>query len=263
MRQRFDFRDGLTLSKILEVKVSAKEFDDKGFLSDYVFAHREKVLVEYSGEFSECGAISARAQNFILTTPVSESEQPLVCSLLFAERTVRTCQAAIRLCEMGLIQEAQVLARTALETLFHSSALLVNPGVLENIQSHDDKEGFKFAASILKELPADQISPEDLIKLQEMMDRGGGDTFSVYDSAEAAGMLDLYAVQYRFLSALASHATFRSLDRSFAPEGGKYAFYMGPSVSQLKLTLSIISKCLSASVLNLEKIKDSVKTPSD
>ena len=239
--------------------MSAEEFDEKGFLSSYVFAHREKVLVDYSSEFAECGVISARAQNLIVTTAVSRSDPALVCSFLFAERTVRTCQAAIRLCEIGLVQEAQVLARTALETILHSSALLVKPEVFGDIQSQDDKEGLKFASSILKDLPAGQISPEDEIHLQEMVSRGGGNTFSVYDSAKIAGMLDLYTIQYRFLSALAGHATFRSLGRSFAPDNSEYDLYMGPSIEQLVFTLRIIANFLNISVRNLEKIGGAAK----
>ena len=239
-----------------------KEFDEKGFLSNYVFIHREEVLVTYSSEFSECGVISARAQNLIVNTAVSRSDPSLVCSFLFAERTVRSCQAAIRLCEIGLVQEAQVLARTALETLFHSSALLAKPEVFESIQSNDDKEGIKFAASILKDLPADQVSPEDEKYLLDMVGRSAGNTFSFYDSARIAGLLDLYTLQYRFLSALAGHATLRSLDRSFAPDSCEYEFYMGPTTNQLELTLGIISNCLNVTVRNLEKVGEMARLNS-
>lgn len=239
-----------------------KEFDEKGFLSNYFFTHRDEVLVTYLSEFSECGVISARAQNLIVNTAVSRSDPSLACAFLFAERTVRTCQAAIRLCEIGLVQEAQVLARTALETLFHSSALLSKPEVFESIQSNDDKEGNKFAASILKDLPADQVSPEDEKYLLDMVGRSAGNTFSLYDSAKIAGLLDLYTLQYRFLSALAGHATLRSLDRSFAPDNSEYEFYMGPTTNQLELTLGIISNCLDITVRNLKKVGEMTRLNS-
>ncbi|MNB99175.1 hypothetical protein D3C76_389130 [compost metagenome] len=236
--------------------MSVEEFDKKGFLSDYVYQHRDEVRDKYSEIFSECEKISEQAQALILSTSVSDSDVPLVCSFLFMERTVRTCQAAVRLCEIGLIQEAQILVRTALETLFHASALLVKPEVFSKLQSHNDNEDIKQARDMLAHVPPEQLSIENKEFLSSVVSRGGGGQFSVFESARISGMMDLYSVQYRGLSSLAGHATFRSLDRSFAPEGSKYALYMGPSTNQLLFTISIIANCLKICVRNLEGIRN-------
>jgi len=231
--------------------MSADDFDRKGFLSDYVYSHRTKVLGLYSRQFDECGKLSEQVQYLVVNSSVKETERSKICSLLFAERTLRGCQAAIRLCEIGMVQEAQVLTRTALETMFHSSALLVKPEVIDDMLLNDEHEARKFAESILKDVSEDQVSLEDKDYLEALRDRSVGKQYSVYDSAKITGMSRKYAVEYRFLSALAGHATIRSLERSLAPEDNGYAFYIGPSEDQLELTLSIIAHCLEQCVHNL------------
>lgn len=102
----------------------ARDFDEKGFLSNYVYEHREVVREKYAGGFSDCERISNQAQVLLLETGVRDNDAPMLCSFLFFERTIRSCQAAVRLCEIGMVQEAQVLLRTAYETVFHASAVI-------------------------------------------------------------------------------------------------------------------------------------------
>lgn len=239
--------------------MSVYDFDKKGFLSNYVYSHRAKVLDLYAIQFDECGKLSEQAQSLVVNSKVKETDRSKICSLLFAERTLRGCQAAIRLCEIGMVQEAQVLTRTALETMFHSSALLVKPEIVDDVFLNDEHEARKFAESILKDVSEDQFSQEDKDYLEALRERSIGKQYSVYDSAKIAGMSRKYAVEYRFLSAMAGHATIRSLDRSLAPEESGYAFYMGPSENQLELTLSIVAHCLEQCVYNLKFLMRDLK----
>lgn len=239
--------------------MSARDFDEKGFLSDYVYEHRAMIREEYAGGFSDCERVSNQAQILLLSTGVSGSDKAMLCSFLFFERTIRTSQAAIRLCEIGMVQEAQVLLRTAYETLFHASALIVDPSIFEKLDSHNDKEDVKQARAILADIPLDQLSEINKKHLKEIVDTRAGQTYSVHCSATAAGMLDLYSVAYRGLSSLAGHATFRSLDRSFIEETNGYSLYMGPTKEQLTFTLSLVAQCLTLSIKGLEQIKSKVQ----
>lgn len=237
----------------------ARDFDEKGFLSNYVYEHREVVREKYAGGFSDCERISNQAQVLLLETGVRDNDAPMLCSFLFFERTIRSCQAAVRLCEIGMVQEAQVLLRTAYETVFHASAVIADPTIFKKLDSHNDKEDFKQAQAMLTDLPADQLSELNKKHLKEIVDTRAGQTFSVHCSAKAAGMLDLYSMVYRGLSSLAGHATFRSLDRSFIEETNGYSLYMGPTENQLIFTLSLIAQCLSLSIKGLEQIKSKVQ----
>lgn len=234
--------------------MSADEFDRKGFLSDYVYEYRDNVRTLYFMQFDECAALSEKVQDLVVNSAVAHGETSKVCSLLFAERTLRSCQAAVRLCEIGMVQEAQVLTRAGLETMFHSSALIVDPSVIELICLHDETEGKKFADGILKNRSEYDVPDSKIEFLESLQSRGQGKTFSVYNSAKIAKMLRLYDVEYRFLSAMAGHATIRSLERSVAPKNSGFDFYMGPSANQLKVTLSIVRNCLEQCLINLKII---------
>ena len=237
----------------------ASDFDKRGFLSDYVYEHRAAIREKYAGGFSDCERISHKAQMLLMNTGVSDSDASMLCSFLFFERTIRTSQASVRLCEIGMVQEAQVLLRTAYETLFHASALIADPTIFKKLDSHSDKEDVKQASAMLTDLPSDQLSETNKKYLKEIVDTRAGQTFSVHCSAKAAGMLDLYSMVYRGLSSLAGHATFRSLDRSLIEETNGYSLYMGPTENQLIFTLSLIAQCLSLSIKGLEQIKSKVQ----
>jgi hypothetical protein len=235
--------------------MSARDFDEKGFLSGYVYEHREEVREKYAGGFADCECISTQAQKLLLSVEVSDTDAPMLCSFLFFERTIRTAQAAIRLCEIGLIQEAQVLVRTAYETAFHASALIVSPEIFKRLDAHNNNEDVKQAEAMLRDVPPEQLSEENKQFLIEISKSERKGAFSAFESASIAGMSNLYSVIYRGLSSLAGHATFRSLDRSFIEEKNGYVLYMGPTDNQLIFTLSLIAECLKISISGLEKIK--------
>lgn len=237
----------------------ARDFDEKGFLSDYVYEHREEVRKKYETSFSDCERISNQAQRLLLTVGVSDADAPMLCSFLFFERTIRAAQAAIRLCEIGLIQEAQVLVRTAYETVFHASALIVKPDIFKSLDAHNNSEDVKQAEAMLRDVPPEQLSEANKLFLIEVSKSERKGSFSAFESASIAGMSDLYSVIYRGLSSLAGHATFRSLDRSFIEETNGYVLYMGPTDNQLIFTLSIITQCLNLSISGLDKIKKNME----
>lgn len=232
-----------------------RDFDEKGFLSEYVYEHRDRVRSKFASAFSECEQISSQAQKLMLKVGVSENDAPTLCAFLFFERTIRTAQAAIRLCEIGLVQEAQILLRTAFETAFHASALNVDPSIFKDIDAHNSREDLKQAEAMLKDVPSDQLSEKNKQFLKDVVSKGASGNFSTHRSAQISGMLDLYAVVYRGLSSLAGHATFRSLDRSFIEETNGYCLYMGPTENQLIFTLSLTAQCLKIAIKGLGEIK--------
>lgn len=234
--------------------MASEDFSEKGFLSSSVFVHKKDVRHRYSDAFSQCEEISDIAHQLLLSADADPSDTPTLTAFLFCERTLRTCQAAIRLCELGLIQEAQILLRTAFETSFHAQALLVKPEIFRLLDAHSEKEEAKHARDMLAHIPEDQISDDDRLLLLAMRDTGKAGNFSVFESARVAGMLEHYAVAYRGLSALAGHATFRSLDRSFLKSEEGFELRIGPSEEQLVFTLSLTAQCIGFAVRSLKCI---------
>lgn len=231
-------------------------FYHKGFLSDYVYEFRKSLRLKYEGAFKESEEISDQAYVLLASVSVKETDIPLVCALLFIERSIRSCQAAIRLCEIGLVQEAQVLTRTAYETIFAASALIAKPDIFDKMSLSSDHEDHKFASAIKINVPLDQVSMDSKLVLERFLKPDKSDGFSVYEAARVSGMLEDYSLIYRGLSSFASHASLRSLDRSMKSEDGVYVMQTGPSDEQLVFTLSIIVKGLKLSLERLLTIKD-------
>lgn len=229
-------------------------FEKKGFLSPSVYTHRDSVREKYGPAFSECESHSEIAQALLLNVEISADNLPLLCAYLFLERTIRSSQAAVRLCEIGLIQEAQILVRTAYETVFHASALIVKPDVFDRLQLHNDNEEAKYASAMIRDVTADEISEVNRDFLRERSSATKLPTYSAFDAAQTAGMASLYSVAYRGLSAWAGHATIRSLDRSFVAKDEEHELIMGPSEAQLVFTLSLIAQCLTISATRLAEI---------
>jgi len=236
--------------------MSAKDFREKGFLSDYVYEYRDEIRGKYAGEFSECEEISFKAHQLFLKTSVKDTDRPLLCSLLFFDRTIRTAQAAIRLCEIGLVQEAQILVRTSYETVLHASALLKQPDIFKKIGDLEVFEDTKQARAMLDDIPSEELTELDREDLEEFLHKDGKKNFTVYSSAAIAGMENLYSVVYRSLSSSAVHATFRSLDRSLDEEESGLTLYVGPTENQLIFTLSLIAQCLNISMQGLNDINE-------
>ena len=201
-----------------------------------------------------CEKVSDSAHQLLISVKVDPADPSMLASFLFCERTLRGCQAAIRLCEFGLIQEAQVLLRTAFETSFHAQALIVKPEIFKLLDAHEGTEGAKQAAEMLKDIPPDQLTGDDREALGAIINRGQGKKFSAHDSARIAGMLKHYSVEYRGLSALAGHATFRSLDHSLVEDGDGIELRIGPSENQLVFTLSLAAQCMGFAVGSLKHI---------
>ncbi|SDY29761.1 DUF5677 domain-containing protein [Pseudomonas sp. NFIX28] len=230
-------------------------FASKGFLSSDIDAFKSSIKKQYSEEFDKASALSERAHQQLLSLPMEEQTACILAAIVFTERTIRGCQGAILLCESGLIQEAQVLVRTATETLFAASALVTDDRVYDRMARASDHEDLVQARGMMKS-PCSDFTDDHLAALQEVVGRAEENAakYPIYEAAQAAGLLPMYETFYRGLSALASHATFRSLDRSFEGDGESFTFIMGPSDKQLAFTLGTVCSCLSEAINCLNKI---------
>lgn len=235
-------------------------FASKGFLSPDIEDFKVTIKKQYSEEFDKAAALSERAQKQLLSLPMEEQTARILASIVFTERSIRGCQGAILLCEAGLVQEAQVLVRTATETLFAASALVADDEVYDRMARASDHEDLLQARGMMKS-PCSDFTDDHLAALEQVVGRSEENAakYPIYEAAKAAGLLPMYETFYRGLSALASHATFRSLDRSFVDDGENLTIIMGPSDRQLTFTLITICSCLSESINCLNRILDKIQ----
>jgi hypothetical protein len=64
------------------------------------------VKEHYAAEFAQTAALSDEAQSLLINLPAGEEQVSTLGAAVFLERAIRSCQAAILLCESGLVQEA-------------------------------------------------------------------------------------------------------------------------------------------------------------
>ncbi len=224
----------------------SSSFEECGFLSQEFEDFKLHISQRYSENFAKVEDLSHATHKLLRDLPVENLTRDKVAAIVFLERSARACHAAVLLCKSGMIQEAQVLVRTAAETFFVGAALLADDSVFLKLAQSSDFEEAKQAEGML-EFPTYKMSEDHILVLNEVIARKspGDKKYSTYDAAKAAGQLGMYQALYRGLSSIASHATFRSLDRSFVQDGENYAISMGPSEKDLAFTLGLIKRCLA------------------
>jgi hypothetical protein len=136
------------------------------------------------------------------------------------------------------------LARTATETLFAGAALLADKKEFLRSTRSSNYEDLTQARGMMKTFR--DLTDEQKAALQGVIDRADpkASKYAIYDAARAAGLSELYETFYRGLSAMASHATFRSLDKSFTQNEGQLCLVMGPSDQGVNFTLQTIQTSL-------------------
>lgn len=224
-----------------------KSLNERGFLSPAIEFVQAQYRREYSQAFSEVEELSDIAQALMMAAGIRRNEIHMLASLVFLQRAIRNCQAAIILCERGMVVEAQTLTRTALEVTFYAAALIKDASVYSKIERSGNIAERKQANGIIGTGSTLGLTEDQRVVLQPVIQRGEGDDgkFDAYQAAGVAGLLPLYETIYRGFSGTASHATFRSLDSSFVETEDGFSLVSGPTTYHLEFTLGILKTCLA------------------
>lgn len=227
---------------------AVKDLNEKGFLSPAVELFRERVRETYQKSFMEVEILSETAQCLMMGAGADLNKPHMVASLVYLQRTVRSCQAAIILCERGLVVDAQTVTRSAVEALFHGVALINDPGVFVRIAREGDIAEKKQAEAMIKTFSGG-LADQQVADLGEVISRADGKAagFTVFDAARIADLMPIYDTLYRGLSTVASHATFRSMDSSFLMKEDQPALITGPTEYHLDFTLGLLKVVLDVS----------------
>lgn len=250
-RNEFDFLRGL--------EVDQDELDEalnlKGFLSPSIDFIRESLKETYNNSFVAAESASDVAQRSMMAAGADWHEPHMLASLVYLQRTVRSCQAAIILCERGLVVDAQTVTRSAAEAMFHGVALIKDPTVFSRIARQCNIDEKKQAEAMISTLSDKGLTDQHITDLTEVIRRGEGKApgFSTHDAARVAELMPIYDTLYRGLSVAASHATFRSMDSSFQITDEQVGLITGPTDQNLEFTLGLVGSCLDIARKTLEE----------
>lgn len=237
----------------MDESTASMSIEERGFLSSDIESFRQLQRSKYQLEFREVEEASDAAYKLSMEAGADLNQPHMVASLTFLQRTVRSCQAAIILCERGLVVDAQTLTRSAVEALFHGVALINEPAVFARIAREGDIAEAKQADAMIRTLSGSGLTEENIADLNEVRRRADGKApgFSCFDAARVAELTSLYDTIYRSLSGVASHATFRSMDSSILMREDGPALIAGPTDYHLEFTLGLVKVCLDVASLKL------------
>ncbi|WP_207867413.1 DUF5677 domain-containing protein [Pseudomonas sp. 58(2021)] len=227
----------------------------RGFLSPSMDFVREKLRATYAQSFEIAESASDDAQRSMMAAGVDWQEPHMLAALIFLQRTVRSCQAAIILCESGLVVDAQTVTRSAAEAMFHGVALINDPSTFSRISRQSDIDERKQAKAMIDSLSTRGLTDQNIADLTEVIRRGEGSApgFSTYDAARIANLMPIYDTLYRGLSVAASHATFRSMDSSLQVSDEQVGLITGPTDYHLEFTLGLVQSCLDIACKALDE----------
>ncbi|HCR1287960.1 TPA: hypothetical protein ONA97_003017 [Pseudomonas aeruginosa] len=240
--------------------VGVDDFNSKGFLSEDLELFRSHVREKYDSLFSHAENLSSQAYCRIMNDDFDFERESNIAIFAFIQRSVRSLQAAILLCHKGLVLEAQVLLRIALECLFFSGALLKSPDIFERLSAQGDNEESKYARINLEGLDGKAFDPEHIAALQDIESRGQErnelSNITVVRAAEISGMKYHYNVAYRGLSTIAAHANFRSFDSTLSVSENGGLFMCGPTEERMEFTLGLICEFVSIAMCQLDELRN-------
>lgn len=220
----------------------------KGFLSSEIEAQQKLAREQYASEFHACEQWSDRAVALIATMGADQANIAKFFAIGYWMRCVRACQGAIILCERGMIPDALTLLRSAVESLFHTVALLNEPQLWERLVEHDMSERVKNARGILNvQTIMGNATDSDRQKLEALRARESEKlrSFPVYDAARVAGLVELYETMFRGFSRDGAHSTVSALEHEFSVEAdGSFSPSFGPYYADVEWALEMIAECL-------------------
>ena len=174
-----------------------------GFLAEPLDHIRAQVREKYAGWrklLIRVNRLAVANQHAIVIHTDSNVER--YAAVLFA-RTLATTQASALLLDVGLVSQARVLLRSALETLFALAAIAKDAGVVEKLVEGHAAEQKRMARSVqlwqhaeLKKI-ADAEAASG--RLQSFLD-SPATALSTFDLAQKGGLEDWYRTVYMVFS---------------------------------------------------------------
>lgn len=227
---------------------------EDGFLSesfDHVRPVVRKEYAEWHSLLLQVNRLAVAHQHAIIIHTDNNVERYAAC--LFA-RTLATTQASVLLLERGLVPQARVLLRTALETLFALAAIAQEPSVVDKLIEGHAAEQKRMARNmqLWKHPELKQIANAEAVsgRLQGFLE-SSATALSTFDLAQKAGLEDWYRTIYTVFS-WSAHGAAVDLDRHavVGPDGEVSEFRNEPELEGQESTwvcaVEVLLKALTA-----------------
>lgn len=177
--------------------------DIDGFLAESLDDIRAVVREKYADWRSLLGHVNRLAvanQHLIVIHQDNDVESH--AAVLFA-RTLATIQASILVLECGLVAQARILQRSALETFFSLAALAKEPGFVDKlIEGHEaEQKNMMKKMKLWEGHELSQIAEAASVSGQwERISTSTANSLSTFEIAKAAGLEEWYRSVYMVLS---------------------------------------------------------------
>lgn len=229
--------------------------ETQGFLSPDVDTFRLavrstppfKAWFEFADELNRHGLDTLRGHQ------TSLDNQQLLMSGFFV-RAHQSFQAALILCEKGMIPDARGVIRSAVETAIASAALAADTAFVDRLISADSQHKLTYALVLLEDADyKSRYSSAEIAKLEEVrknieaIDKKSSRAPKNINWKDVADKhcKDLYIALYRLLSSDGTHTTIDVMNRYFESNelGQITALKMGPDHEGLEETIN--AACLT------------------
>jgi hypothetical protein len=219
----------------------------RGFLSVDVERQKDDLRRAHHERFDLVDQVSDLAQRLLPhVATVTQSRQNLFACAFFV-RGVQILQGAIIMAERGMVTEARILVRSALETLFFLGATLKQNEFGERLGRDHIARLEKLANAHARLSPPHEPSDEisELDKALDMI-RGAaadGQSLGIFEVAQRAEMTATYESFYRGLSTDSAHPTVLSLSPIWErdSDGRPTGVLWGPEVRDVGDTLETLA----------------------
>jgi hypothetical protein len=218
----------------------------RGFLSAHVERQKEDLRRAHHERFDLADRVSDLAQRLLPhVATVTRSRQNLFACAFFV-RGVQILQGAIIMAERGMVTEARILLRSALETLFFLGATLKQDEFGERM-GRDHIARMEKLVNAHARLSPNREPSDDNSELEEALDmmRGAAanaQSLGIFDVAQRAEMTATYESFYRGLSTDSAHPTVLSLSTIWQRDsnGRPTGVLWGPEVRDVSDTLETL-----------------------
>jgi hypothetical protein len=253
-------------------------FDAQGFLSPAIASFRTPVrqVAVYKQWFDFAEELNRLGLDMLRDHEVPRDDNQRVTIAALFVRAHQSFQAALVLAEMGMLADARVVLRSAVEGAIALNAVANDPGFIEQLTDAHRVNQRKTARLILNNPDyRSSCSSEEIAQMEA--------TVQEVDAIEAAtnkklrditwadvavkNCKDLYELLYRLLSSDGTHTNINSIHRflTFDPAGQLTGVKVGPDTSDMVTVLK--AACLMflwaadpfARAFNQDNIRDRIK----
>lgn len=192
-----------------------------GILSADMEQYSAMIRSHHADAFEQTESLSKEAWGRMRIWRADPSRASGGRAMVFLQKSVQACQSTLLLAERGLELEAATVLREAYDYLFVGCAMLRVPASIDRLIRESEREFQKQAEKLLRPDNGKPVIAEKYIgRLRDLADgRVEGSGFSVYSSAQIAGLEGVYDAVYRELSRIGVHGTVQTLLHGEGPDG--------------------------------------------